>query len=148
MSTFPDGQRPGKSNFTQTCNLLNQFLKEKRSSGTIFVFLSYLPSGFSLFNLIVFVDYVPCNAHQDSLWKKNLKLALMGFLFVWLWILATTLELDLLTNLQYADDASPRQKAFLPRLLENPCINLRCVIILIVLHSKHKRRQKAGPKIL
>ncbi|XP_061342912.1 jasmonate ZIM domain-containing protein 1-like [Gastrolobium bilobum] len=41
MSTFPDtvsdgrrsGKAPEKSNFSQTCSLLSQFLKEKRSSG-------------------------------------------------------------------------------------------------------------------
>ncbi|KAK7275559.1 hypothetical protein RIF29_16678 [Crotalaria pallida] len=41
MSTFPDtvvdrrrsGKSPEKSNFSQTCNLLSNFLKEKRSSG-------------------------------------------------------------------------------------------------------------------
>lgn len=39
MSSFPDGRRPGKgvdkSNFTQTCNLLSQFLKHKRTSASL-----------------------------------------------------------------------------------------------------------------
>lgn len=92
MSNFPDavadgrrsGKAPEKSNFSQTCSLLSQFLKEKRTSGAptlgmggkmepegtqyiyffSLLFFSYLASfSFFFFNHCTIFQYVICESN-------------------------------------------------------------------------------------